>query len=138
MQRLRVGRAAAMAGLVLGFLHVPRADAVWTTFAEDSQHTAVSAVAAQSLEVVHWAAPVDLAPPSGEIEIPSGSPLVTAANTVIIPVKTGSSDGYEVQARRGNDGSLLWSATTDYVLPPHNRTPSYSPTLGSSGRLYFA
>jgi len=111
--------------------------AAWSTFAGNPQHTAVSAVASQPLEAIHWSTPVDLAPPSGEILIHYGSPLVTPANTVILPVKTGSSDGYKVEARNAVDGSLIWSQNTDYILPPHNWTPSYSPTLTPSNRLYF-
>jgi hypothetical protein len=110
----------------------------WDTFGRAPQHTALSAVAAQPLETIRWSTPVDLAPPSGEILIHYGSPLVTAANTVIVPVKTGSTGGFKVDARRGADGSLIWSASTDYVLPPHNWTPSYSPVLTPANRLYFA
>src|SRR5262249_4940362 len=33
---------------------------------------------------------------------------------------------------------LIWSTTTDYILPPHNWTPSYSPALTPSNRAYFA
>ena len=62
---------------------------------------------------------------------------MTSANTVILPVKTGSSDGYKVEARSALDGSLIWSQTTDYILPPHTWTPSYSPTLTPGNRLYF-
>src|SRR5437899_8424086 len=104
----------------------------WSTFAGNPQHSGVSSTAAQSLEVIHWSTPVDLAPPDGTILIHYGSPLVTPANTVIIPVKTGASGGYEVQAKSGKDGSLIWSMTTDYILPPHNWTPSYSPTLAKN------
>ena len=135
-------RAAALrlTNLLLGvFLSMGAtpAWAAWSTFAGNPQHTAVSAVASQPLEAIHWSTPVDLAPPSGEILIHYGSPLVTPANTVILPVKTGSSDGYRVEARNATDGSLIWSQDTDYLLPPHNFTPSYSPTLTPSNRLYF-
>ncbi|PYO33750.1 MAG: hypothetical protein DMD86_10105 [Candidatus Rokuibacteriota bacterium] len=109
----------------------------WITFAGNPQHTGVSSAAAQPFEVIRWSTPVDLAPPSGDILIHYGSPLVTPANTVIIPVKTGASGGYEVQARSGKDGSLIWSETSHYILPPHNWTPSYSPTLALNTRLYF-
>jgi hypothetical protein len=81
-------RVALVATLVL--LHATAAHAAWTTYAGNSQHTAVSAVAAQPLERIRWTTPVDLAPPSGTILIHYGSPLVTSANTVIVPVKTGS------------------------------------------------
>jgi hypothetical protein len=80
---------------------------------------------------------VDLQPPSGDILIHYGSPLVTSANTVIVPVKTGTSNGFKVDARSGADGSLIWSLTTDYILPTHNWGPSYSPTLTVGNRVYF-
>jgi len=113
------------------------AEAAWSTHAENPQHTALSSVAAQPLEAVHWSTPVDLAPPAGDILIHYGSPLVTPANTVIVPVKTGTSNGFKVDARSGVDGSLIWSQTTDYILPTHNWGPSYSPTLAVGNRLYF-
>ena len=81
----------------------PTAARAWSTFAGNAQHTAVSSTAALPLQVVRWSTPVDLAPPSGDILIHYGSPLVTAANTVIVPVKTGSDGGYRVDARHGSD-----------------------------------
>ena len=113
------------------------AEAAWSTHAENPQRTALSSVAAQPLEAIHWSTPVDLAPPAGDILIHYGSPLVTSANTVIVPVKTGTSNGFKVDARSGADGSLIWSLTTDYILPTHNWGPSYSPTLTVGNRVYF-
>jgi hypothetical protein len=113
---------------------------IWGSYAQAPQHTGVSPVASQSLDVVGWSTPVDLSPQysGGDLLIHYGSPLVTAANTVIVPVKTGATDGFKVEARSGSDGSLKWTQTTDYRLPPHNWVPSYSPTLTASGRLYYA
>ena len=54
-----------------------------------------------------------------------------------MPVKTGANGGFEVQARSGVDGSLKWSQNTDYILPPHRWTPSFSPALTPTGRLYL-
>ena len=130
----------SLAGVLLGarlLVHATSAPDGWSTFAGDPQHTAVSAVASQPLEGILWSTPVDLAPPSGNILIHYGSPLVTPANTVIVPVKTGSAGGFKVEARNGRDGALIWSQTTDYILPLHNWTPSYSPTLTPGNRLYF-
>src|SRR5215510_13779555 len=120
--------------LALAVLHVlvlvlapPRSTAQtvsgWPMFGGNAQHTGVSQTAAQPLKIIHWFTPVDEAPPTGDILIHYGSPLVTAANTVIVPVKTGASGGFKVEARSSKDGSLIWSATTDYILPPHNWTP---------------
>jgi hypothetical protein len=131
----------ALAGVLLGkfiLIQATPALAAWSTFAGDPHHTAVSAAASQPLEVIHWSTPVDLAPPSSPILIHYGSPLVTPANTVIVPVKTGNSGGFKVEARNGGNGALIWSQTTDYILPLHNWTPSYSPTLTPGNRVYFA
>jgi Calx-beta domain-containing protein len=137
--RSSVPLAAILVGSLLLICAAPRSGAAaWSSVAANAQHTGLSATAAQSLEVIHWSTPVDLAPPAGTILIHYGSPLVTPANTVIIPVKTGASGGYRVDARSAKDGSVIWSAITDYILPPHGWIPSYSPALGANNRLYFA
>src|SRR5262249_55982871 len=138
--RNRRGSALSLAAvlLVAGLAAHATSGAAWIMFAGDPQHTAVSAVASQPLETIRWSTPVDLAPPSGEILIHYGSPLATPSNTIIVPVKTGSAGGFRVDARNGQTGALVWSQSTDYVLPSHNWTPSYSPALTPSNRLYFA
>ena len=110
----------------------------WMTYARDPQHTALSSQASQPLTLVRWSTPVDVSTLSDPILIHYGSPLVTPGNTVIVPVKTTSAGGFVVEARRGQDGGLLWSQSTDYVFPPHGWIPSYSPTLTPSNRVYFA
>jgi hypothetical protein len=115
-----------------------QAVAGWSTLGGNAQHTGVSATAAQPLSAVHWSTPVDLSSPSGTILIHYGSPVITPANTVIIPIKTGAGGGYRLDARKGSDGSLVWSAATDYLLPPHYWTPGYSPALAAGGRVWFA
>lgn len=112
----------------------------WSGYANDPQHSAISSRASQPLEGISWQTPVDLAPQfSGtSLLIHYGSPVVTAANTVIVPVKTGANGGFQVAGIDGETGMVKWTQTTDYLLPPHNWTPSYSPTLAPSNRLYFA
>jgi hypothetical protein len=112
----------------------------WNGHARDSQHTALSSVGSQPLSAVHWQTPVDLNPQysNGELLIHYGSPLFTPANTIIVPVKTGASGGFRVEARNGSNGSLIWTQTTDYILPPHNWIPSYSPAVTPAGRMYIA
>jgi hypothetical protein len=71
---------------------------------------------------------VDLNPPTGEILIHYGSPLVTAANTVIVPVKTGT-NSFRVEAHDGATGTLLWTQDTDYQAPADDFIPGLGPTL---------
>jgi hypothetical protein len=134
--------ALALGALWLGaWSPMPSAAATvpaWMTYARDPQHTALSSQASQPLALVRWSTPVDVSMPSYPILIHYGSPLVTPGNTVIVPVKTTSAGGFVVEARRGQDGGLLWSQSTDYVVPPHGWMPSYSPTLTPSHRVYFA
>src|SRR6266487_4686876 len=132
---LSLAAALLAAGLIVRATSAP---AAWLMLAGDPQHTAVSAVVAVSLKKKSWSTPVDLAPPANEILIHYGSPLATPSNTIIVPVKTGSTGGFRVEARNGQNGALIWSQTTDYILPAHSWTPSYSPALTTGNRLYFA
>ena len=90
---------------------------------------------------VVWQTPIDLAPQytgGGDLLIHYGSPLVTSANTIVLPVKSGAADGFQIQARNGANGFLLWTQTTDYDCLSYNWTPSYGPALAPNGRLYYA
>ena len=130
-----------LAALIAGATVSPtQAQNAWQGYAKNAQHTAQSGVQSQALDTIAWQTPVDLQPQySGDdLFIHYGSPVITSANTVIVPVKTGVDDGFELQARSGADGTLLWTQTTDYTLPPHGWTPSYSPTLTPQGRIYWA
>jgi hypothetical protein len=101
----------------------------WPSYAHDQHHSAVSAVAAQSLGKIHWSTPVDLNPPNGEIFRHYGSPLTTPANTTIVPVKVGQ-NSFRVEAHNGTDGSLLWTQMTDYKVPmTKSSLPGFYPVL---------
>jgi len=54
----------------------------------------------------------------------------------MVPVKTASNGAFRFEARNGSNGALMWSATTDYVVPPHNWFPSFNLTLSGTGRVY--
>jgi len=105
----------------------------WPTHSHDEQHTGISSVASQPLTRIRWHVPVDLAPPQGEILIHYGSPLVTAANTVIVPVKTLT--GFRVEGHNGATGKKMWTQATKYQAPDASFVPGLGPTL-SSGQLY--
>jgi hypothetical protein len=112
----------------------------WSGYGHESQHDAITSVASQPLNRILWHTPVDLNPQysGSELLIHYGSPLITRSNTVIVPVKTGATGGFEVEALAGATGATNWVRATDYLLPPHDWTPSFSPTLTPKNRLYFA
>jgi uncharacterized protein (TIGR03437 family) len=111
----------------------------WNSFGRDPQHTALSLTAAQPLHRIRWSAPVDRQPQytGNELLIHYGSPLVTAQNTVIVPVKTGAISGFEVDALNAATGSAVWTIASDYVLPPHDWVPEFGPALTPASRVYF-
>jgi hypothetical protein len=106
----------------------------WLTHSHDEQHTALSTVQSQPFSKIHWHTPVDLFPPGGTIFIHYGSPLVTAANTVIVPVKTGT-NSFRVEAHNGATGKRLWTQNTGYQAPGASFVPGMGPTI--SGNQLF-
>jgi len=110
-----------------------------TTFAGNAQHTSSYAAPAQSLNTFKWIASIDLNN-TGDL-IHYGAPLVTTANTVLVPVKTGAAGGFQVSAFNGANGAAKYTLATDYILPAHNWIPAYQPCLATGPfgtRLYYA
>lgn len=112
----------------------------WRGYGGDEQHNAQSPVAAQNMNRIRWQTPVDLDPQrqEGELLIHYGSIMITAANTVLMPVKTGATGGFRVEAHDGATGALLWKHSTGYILPPHDWTPSFPAHLTAQNKLAFA
>lgn len=111
----------------------------WWGYGRDAQHTGLSTIATQPLSRIQWTTPVDLQPQysDGNLLIHYGSPVVTAENTVIVPVKAGATNGFRVEAHAGAVGTVLWSVVSDYILPSHGWTPSFGVTLTKTNRLYM-
>ncbi len=103
----------------------------WPTFGHGPQHDGISTNAAQNLVQIVWQTPIDLQPQySGSLLFAHyGSPMSTARNTIVVPVKVGAFDTFKVEGRRGSDGLLLWTQNSDYSLPSHNWVPVFQPTL---------
>lgn len=139
--RPSVGRAArgctgtiAAAGMVLGFWLFPlaagapisgtghprggalRAAVEWAGFAGNAQHTAVARTRPQPFRRIRWKAKVDLAPAlvQGALPIHYGSPMITAANTVLAPTRVSAKAGFRIVAYSGRSGARRWSLHTDY------------------------
>src|SRR5262249_67645 len=114
----------------------------YAAFVANTQHTGLSTVASQNLEAIHWYTTIDNFPTTRFAHY--GAPLITLANTVIYPFKTLNTSsqpdgGFHVVARSGNDGSLLWDVTTDWVPAGYSWYPAYQPVyVPSLGRVYFS
>ncbi len=107
------------------------------TFAGNPQHTSVYNATAQPLNGIRWTTPNDKNNTGAFAHY--GMPIITAANTVLVPMKT-ATDGFQVNAFDGQTGNAKYTETTDYILPSHNWIPVYDPCVTSSAngpRLYY-
>ncbi len=130
-----VGRriAAGLAALAMAaMLTSPARAGSWASYGENAQHTALAAGPSQIPQTIRWSTPVNLAPQyagGGDLYTHYGSPVITAHNTVLVPVKTQAQGSFEVMAIAGSSGNVLWTLSTDYVLPSHNWIPPMGITL---------
>ena len=107
------------------------------SFGGNSQHTSVYAAPAQNLNAIKWTTTIDFHPTT---IAHYGAPVITATNTVLIPVKT-SNDGFRVDAFNGNTGTAKYILNSDYIMPAHNWIPVYNPCISTGAfgkRLYYA
>ena len=114
-----------------------RSGPAWTGFANNAQHTAIAPVTPQPLDRVHWHVKVDhhpgtLTPHDGPVSHYS-SPMITSANTVIVPTRLGPRRGFEVVAYSGVDGTRLWRFHTDETSPLDSQ-PQFPPPLPATLR----
>jgi len=116
-------------------------------FAGNAQHTAIYQPTVPNLNRIRWSTTIDFNN-SGALAH-YGAPLITAANTLLAPVKIAvpqpspspPADGFRVDAFDAATGTAMYSLSTDYILPTHNWIPVYNPclTTGVFGtRLYYA
>jgi hypothetical protein len=105
----------------------------WTGFADNAQHTAVAPVSPQPLRHIHWQVTVDHKPScctDGPIAH-YASPMITSANTVVVPVRMGPRKGFKLVAYAGASGAKKWSLRTDYT-PPLSARDSWPPPIPAS------
>jgi hypothetical protein len=120
----------------------------WPGFAGNAQHSALSAGPSQDLGQIVWRKRIDFNPPyqgDGSLPVHYGSPVITDQNTVVLPIKVGFAGIFNIEARSGGNGALIWSYDSDYRLPPSGWIPAYSLTLATAAadgsapaRLYAA
>src|SRR5205085_11527909 len=102
------GKVARLLG-VFSFLAVgiSGASAQPASFAGTAQHTAQYSPPAQHLSQIRWSTSINLNNSGGGAHY--GAPLVTSANTVLVPVRTSS--GFQVSAFEGSTGRLKYTLT---------------------------
>jgi hypothetical protein len=104
----------------------------WAGFAGNAQHTAVASQPPQPFKRIRWRAKVDRAPVlvNGGLLIHYGSPMITAANTVLVPTRISAKAGFRVVAYSGTSGVRRWSLDTDYRPPAFTGNPgTWTPPL---------
>ncbi len=130
------GEAAGRRGPGTTPRRIASGDAV-PTFAGNAQHTAIFNPAAQDLNGIRWSTTIDMNNSGGPAHY--GAPLITAANTLITPVKI-AGDAFQVKGFDAAAGTAKYTLTTDYILPPHDWIPVYQPVLAArpgGTRLYY-
>lgn len=147
----RLARRVERIFVILGLLAAAasRVAAQSSTFAGNSQHTAVYPVRAQHMNRVLWSTSVDVTHSAASSHY--GAPLITASNTVIVPTVISGVAGlsstvrYSIKAYEGGSGRLKYTLTNDYRPPLQftdhlNWWPVYQPvvvSLPSAQRLYY-
>ncbi|MFZ1217722.1 MAG: Ig-like domain-containing protein [Chthoniobacterales bacterium] len=119
-------------------VEVPEQTQSVPTFAGNPQHTSIYQPAAQNLNRIIWSTDIDARNGAGGSHY--SPPLITAANTVVVPVRAASPADFLINVF-DSSGALKYTLATDYVLPTHGWVPVYNPviTTGSFGtRLYYA
>jgi hypothetical protein len=103
----------------VGARHPRRPGVEWAGFAGNAQHTAAARGLPQPFRRIRWRAPVDLHPDLqfGTLAIHYGSPMITSANTVLVPTRVSASAGFRVVAYAGRTGARRWTLDTDYRPP---------------------
>src|SRR6516165_4414585 len=126
MARAGTGATAAAGVVLVSCLFTPASSAPYA-MAGDSptggtpavEWAAFASEPAQPLKRIRWRAKVDLHPIviQGQLTTNYASPMITAANTVLVPTRVSAKSGYRVVAYSGTSGARRWSLDTDYRSP---------------------
>ena len=109
------------------------AGAQLSTFGGNAQHTNNYTPAAANINRILWQTPIDTSNSGAFAHY--GEPLITANNTVIVPVLT-SSTTVLLNAFDGATGNFKYTLSTDYTMPSYSWVPPYDPVICGT-RLYY-
>ena len=126
------GSSAPAAGTSLAGTSVAGTAVPWAGFAGNAQHTAVTSTPAQPLTRIRWRAKVDQAAVVQHKVLTThyGSPMITRANTVLVPTRISAKAGFRVIAYSGRSGVRRWSLATDYrPVPRASNSFEFMPPL---------
>ena len=118
-----VSTALVCLGLIVAIS--AQANLAWSGYAGNARHTARAPAQGGALKAHIWQMKVDLHPQivNDDLLIHYASPMITENNTVLVPVKTGTTEDFTVEAHLGATGAKMWEEANDYILPPYNWTP---------------
>ena len=108
------------------------------TFAGNAQHTSAYTPTAQDLGRVKWT--TNLNSNTGGPASRYASPVITAANTVVVPTQI-AGGAIQLNAFNGATGASMYALSTDYTPPTSTTAPAYQPVLvntSSGTRMYYA
>ncbi|HEY6804602.1 MAG TPA: Ig-like domain repeat protein [Pyrinomonadaceae bacterium] len=105
-----------------------------TTFGGNAQHTGIYTTPAQTLNTIKWQTDIDFNNDGTFVHY--GSPVVSAANSVFVPVKT-ATNGFRIDVFDGATGNFKYTVSTDYILPASIWIIPYNLCIVGT-RLYFA
>jgi hypothetical protein len=120
--------------LCLSIAVVARPVFAQSTFGGNAQHTGIFTTAAQPLNTIKWQTDIDFNNSGAPAHY--GSPVISANNTVFVPVKT-VTDGFRVDAFDGATGTFKYTVASDYIMPLHGWLLPYNMCVVGT-RLYFA
>jgi hypothetical protein len=99
----------------------------WAGYAGNAQHTAIARTQPQPFDRIRWKVKVDLSQANPKfLPIHYGSPMITTANTILVPTTVSAKAGFRIVAYSGTNGARRWSLNTDW-----------KPPLAASGRGAF-
>ncbi len=98
--------------------NAPSATVEWAGYAGNAQHTAIAHTNPQPFHRIRWKVKVDLSQANPKfLPIHYGSPMITAANTILVPTTVSTKAGFRIVAYSGADGARRWSLNTDWKPP---------------------